>query len=167
MESVFTAKVAVAGVALVSVLPLSTAVNPTTVPPAEKPPTGPAGMVVGWLPVAMELTAKLKVQVPVVVVARGTLPPDSWTSDPFAGTDAVLKPQVSTTFGVDAMVTPVGKLRVIAALVRPFSVLSLKSEIVSVSASPGLMVAGLYAKLTVAAACACRGDAKNRIAKNP
>lgn len=143
LDKLLTAKVAVAGVPLVTPVPLSIAENPGVLPPAVKPTTGPAGILVGWLPAATDLMAKLSVQVPVVVVACGTEPPERMIKLPFAGTDTEPKPQVSTTVGVAATVTPVGKLNVIAALLRPLRVLSLNSEMVSWSASPGLIVAGL------------------------
>jgi hypothetical protein len=157
---VLTASVAVAAVALVIVEPPSTAENPEINPPGVNPFEGPsAGTVVLWFPGVVDPTLTVNVQLPSAPpeTAAGTVPPERMMVVPPAGALADVKPQLSVVPGVAEIATPAARLTVIAAAVRLLAPL-LKMDTARVLGSPGLIVAGVKLRLTVAVAHAALGN---------
>jgi hypothetical protein len=91
--------------------------------------------------------------------AAGTIPPESIIVEPPTGALTKENPQESVGNEAPEMVTPEAKLTVTAAELSVLNAL-LKIEILTLLASPGFIVAGLKARLSVA-------EAKDNAGRNP
>lgn len=101
----------------------------------------PAGMVLTYVPGALDVTLTVKVQLPLAGIVR---PAGKVTVDPpAAATGAPVPPQVVFTLGVAAITTPAGKVSVSGAVSVATAGLLLLNVTVSVDASPALIVAGV------------------------